>query len=172
MNIVINFDEINLADYIDVENLEDPNISSLKEVFKQEILHHFVQKLNADFEIKTYIQENLRKSINLDCNISKYRDEAVIKNIVNDIIEKKLKNVGTFILIDRYKKQIEEQVNSLFDSIKSEIEKSIKKSLAYAIEKIVNQLYSGAAIEKFIDKEKLSKYVYEILEKENLIKEK
>lgn len=170
MNIVINFDEINLADYIDIENLENPDIPSLKEVFKQEILYHFVQKLNVDNEIKKYVQENLRKSIDLDHNISKYRDEIVIKNMVNDIIEKKLKNRGDFILINQSKTQIEEQVNSLFDSIDSEIKKSIKTSLTYAIKKIINQLYVGSTIERFVDKEKLSKYIYEILEKENLIK--
>lgn len=171
MNIIINFDEINLADYIDIENLENPDIPSLKEVFKQEILYHFVQKLNVDNEIKKYVQENLRKSIDLDYNISKYRDEIVIKNIVNDIIEKKLeKNAGPFVLIDQHNKQIEKQVILLFDSINSEIKKSIKTSLTYTIEKIINQFYVGSTIERFIDKEKLSKYVYEILEKEKLIK--
>ena len=54
-----------------------------------------------------YVQENLRKSIDLDHNISKYRDEIVIKNMVNDIIEKKLKNAGNFILINQSKTQIE-----------------------------------------------------------------
>lgn len=148
MNIVINFDDINLADYIDIENLENPDIPSLKEVFKQEILYHFVKKLNVDNEIKKYVQEN----IDLDHNISKYKDEIVIKNIVNDIIEKKLKNTGPFVLIDQYNKQIEKQVNLLFDSINSEIKKSIKTSLTHTIEKIIDQLFVGSTIESLLIK--------------------
>ena len=61
-------------------------------------------------------------------------------------------------------------LDSVFKSLNIKVKESIKTTLTYTIEKIINQLYVGSTIERFIDKEKLSKYVYEILEKENLTK--
>ena len=158
MQIVINFNEIDLADWVGDYDSELP---TLKEVFKGEILNKFVEKVNYDIQVRKYIETHIAD--NLYSKILAYKDDVAIKTIVSEVIETKLKQTGSFCFLDRYAEDVKKVVDKHFEQYPKMIEQAIRYSLRVHIEEILKQLYNGSKMEKFIDKEKLSAHIFEIL---------
>ena len=156
MQIVINFNDIDLNDWIDFDD-EYSSAPVLKDVFKGEILYKFVEKLNADYEVKRYVKENIDKG--LANKIYAYKDDVAIKAIVEQIVEKRLRDTGSFIFIDQYKSRVEKEVNKYLEVYEREMNNAVYSAVHRATKDIIDRLYKGTVIREFIDIEKLSSYV-------------
>lgn len=156
MQIVINFSDIDLNDWIDFED-EGQGTPELKDVFKSEILDMFVRKLNADWEVSRYVRENIDKG--LAAKIAPYRDDIAIRAIVEKIVEKRIADCGTFFFLDRYVDRVEKEVDKYLDTYKRKIEAAVSSTVRDVTEDIINRLYANSAMREFIDIEKLSDYV-------------
>ena len=166
MKIEINFSDIDLADWIDF-NGDEPELPKLKEVFKSEVLHQFVSKLNYDFEIRQYVREQINTE--LHSQIHKYKEEIAIQAVIRSIFEDALKHSGSLIFIDRFKKNVEEHFNELMIKYPSRVEKAINRSMETQLEKIIDELYKGKVMAEFIDINKLSAYVKDTLNSKGLL---
>lgn len=155
MQIVINFNDIDLNDWIDFD--EESSAPALKEVFKGEILYKFVEKLNADYAVKQYVRENIDKG--LANKIHAYKDDVAIKAIVEKIVEQRIRDTGSFIFIDQYVNRVEKEVNKYLDIYERKMNNAVLSAVHRATEDIVNRLYVGSAMKEFIDIKKLSDYV-------------
>lgn len=164
MQFVINFNEIDLADYVDFENEYRDEPLLLKDVFKDEIIRQFVAKVNYDIEVKRYIQDNIDK--HLYQKIYAYKDDAAIKVIVNQIIEEKLKATGTFIFLKEYAKNVESVVDDYLKKSRQEIERAMQTSMRMQIETVLNELYKGSKMGEFINIEKLTAHIHQVLGEE------
>ena len=160
MQIVINFSDIDLNDWIDFDD-EDHAAPNLKDVFKGEILDMFVRKLNADWEVSRYVRENIDKG--LAAKIAPYRDEVAIRSIVEKIIEKRIADSGSFIFLDRYVDRIEKEVDKYLDTYKRKIEAAVESNVRDATEAVINGLYVNSAMREFVDINKLTAYVMRVL---------
>ena len=158
MEIVINFNEIDLADWVGDFDSELP---TLKEIFKEEILNKFVEKINYDSQVRKYIENNIAD--NLYFKIRDYKDDVAIKTIVGEIIEDKLKATGSFCFLDRYAEDVKKVVDQYFKKYPRKIEQAIQSSIRLHIEEILKELYNGSKMEEFIDKEKLSAHIFDVL---------
>lgn len=160
MQIVINFNEIDLNDWIDLDG-DYANVPELKDVFKGEILEKFLQRLNADYAVKQYIKDNIDNGLSL--KISKYRDDVAIKAIVEEIITQRIKDCGSFIFIDRYKSQVEDTVKKYLAVYERKVDVAISNSVRIVMEEIIDSLYKTSAIREFLDTEKLARYIEETI---------
>lgn len=160
MQIVINFSDIDLNDWIDFED-EGQHTPELRDVFKGEILDSFVKKLNADWEVRRYVRENIDKG--LATKIAPYRDDVAIRAIVEKIIEKRIADCGTFFFLDRYVDRVEKEVDKYLDTYKRKMEAAVFSAVRDATEAIINGLYANSAMREFIDTEKLSAYVLKLI---------
>ena len=158
MSITINFNDIDLNDWIDIDTEDVP---TLKEIFREEILNKFVDKLNYDLEVKRYIRDNIDN--NLYQKISSYKNDAAIEVIVKDIIEQKLKATGSFVFIDQYKQKVTECVDQYFKKLPEMIWEAVNTSLQDSIQTIVNNLYKESKFYEFLDVDKLTNYITETL---------
>ena len=161
MQIVINFNEIDLQDW--VEDVVDDEIT-LREIFKEEILKKFISKINYDIEVKRYIQDNIAD--NLCLKISGFKDDIAIKTIVSEIIESKLRATGSFCFLDRYAEDVKKVVDKYFEQYPKNIEQAMQSSIRLHIEEILKELYNGSKMREFIDIEKLSAHIFDILSTE------
>lgn len=160
MQIVINFNEIDLNDWIDFDG-DYADAPLLKDVFKGEILENFLQRLNADYAVKQYIRDNIDNGLSL--KISKYRDDVAIKAIVEEIITQRIKDCGSFIFIDSYKSKVESAVRKYLADYEKKVDTAISKSVRIVMEEIIDSLYKTSAMREFIDKDKLARYVEETI---------
>lgn len=158
MEIVINFNEIDLADWVGDFDSELP---TLKDIFKEEILNKFVEKMNYDIQVRKYVETHIAD--NLYSKILDYKDDVAIKTIVSEIIETKLKQTGSFCFLDRYAEDVKKVVDKHLEKYPKMIEQAMRSSMRTHIEEILKELYNGSKMEEFIDKEKLSAHIFDIL---------
>ena len=156
MQIVINFSDIDLNDWIDFDD-EGQDTPELKDVFKSEILDAFVRKLNADLEVSRYVREKIDKE--LAVKIAPYRDDVAIRTIVGKIIERRIANCGSFFFLDQYVDRVEKEVDKYLDTYKRKMEAAVFSTVRNATESIINEIYANSAMRQFIDIEKLTSYV-------------
>lgn len=159
MQIVINFNEIDLTDW--VEDVEDDEIITLRDVFKEEIMQKFISKINYDLEVKKYIEKNIDN--NLYLKIYDYKDDVAIKTIVSKIIEDKLKATGSFIFLDSYAEKVQKVVDEYFKEYPRKVEQAMRSSVKLHIKNTIDEMYKGSKMGEFIDKEKLSAHIFDIL---------
>lgn len=156
MQIVINFNDIDLNDWIDFDD-EYSSAPALKDVFKGEILLKFVEKLNFDYEVKQYVRDNIDKG--LSTKIAFYKDDVAIKAIVEKIVEQRIRDTGSFIFIDQYVSRVEKEVNKYLTTYEREMNNAVYSAVHRATKDIIDSLYKGSAIKEFIDTQKLATYV-------------
>jgi hypothetical protein len=156
MQIVINFNDIDLNDWIDFDD-EYSSAPALKDVFKGEILYKFVEKLNVDYEVKQYVRENIDKG--LSTKIHAYRDDVAIKAIVEKIVEQRIRDTGSFIFIDQYVSRVEKEVNKYLEMYERRMNEAVSNAVRRATTEIIDRIYAGSAIGEFIDTIKLTDYV-------------
>lgn len=156
MQIVINFYDIDLYDWMDFDD-SGVDAPELKDIFKGEILNKFVAMLNADFAVRQYVKENIDNQLSL--KISKYKDDVAIKAIVEDIITRRIKDTGSFIFLDRYKDDVTKAVDNHLKTYEKHFVDSIISTLKAYTEDIIAKLYKTSAIGEFIDQKKLADYV-------------
>ena len=158
MQIVINFNEIDLADWVEDFDSELP---TLKEIFKEEILNKFVEKINYDSQVRKYIEKNIDD--NLYLKIYNYKDDVAIKTIVSEIIKDKLRATGSFIFLDRYAEDVKRVVDEYFKEYPQKMERAMCSSVRLHIENTIDEMYKGSKMGEFIDKKKLSSHIFDIL---------
>lgn len=160
MQIEINFNEIDLNDWIEFDG-EDANAPKLKDVFKDEILHKFIEKLNADVEVRKYVRTNIDNG--LAGKIAGYKDDVAIKAIVEQIIIQRLRDSGSFIFLDSYRVKVEDAVRKYLADYERKVDTAISKSVRLVMEEIIDSLYKTSAIREFLDTEKLARYIEETI---------
>lgn len=156
MQIVINFNDIDLNDWIDFGD-EYSSAPALKNVFKDEILNKFVEKLSADYEVHQYVRENIDKG--LASKIHAYKNDVAIKAIVEKIVEQRIRDTGSFIFIDQYVSRVEKEVDKYLASYERKMNEAVSSAVSRATEEIIDKIYAGSAIKEFIDTRKLANYV-------------
>ena len=159
MQIVINFSDIDLADWIEY-NPETEQVT-LKDIFKGEILNKFVEKIDYDYQIRTYIKEQINEG--LWKKIYNFKDDAAIEVITKQCIEEKLKQTGSFVFLNDYAAKVEGVVENYFKKYPDKIEKAVQLSVRYQIEKCLDELYKGSKMRDFLDTGKLTAYIHKVL---------
>ena len=159
MQIVINFNDIELSDWIEY----DPEIEqvTLTDIFKGEILNKFVEKVNYDGQIRQYIKEQINEG--LWSKIYDFKDDAAIEVIAKQCIEEKLKQTGSFIFLNDYAAKVEGVVEKYLKKYPNKIEQAVQSSVRCQIEKCLDELYKGSKMREFIDIEKLSAHIHKVL---------
>ena len=161
MQIVIIFSDIDLNDWIDGYDSELPK---LKDVFKDEIIAKFVEKLNYDYQIREYVKDKINDG--LWKKIYEFKNDSAIEVIVKECIEEKLKSSGSFIFLKEYASKVESVVDTYLKNYSKDIESAVKSSLKCQIAKCIDELYKGSKMREFIDYEKLIRHVHDILSDE------
>jgi hypothetical protein len=156
MQIVINFNDIDLADWIDFDG-EYSSAPALKDVFKGEILTKFVEKINSDYEVRQYIRENIDKG--LAGKIAAYKDDVAIKAIVEQIVERRIRDTGSFIFLDQYLSRVEKEVNKYLVAYERKMGEAVSSAVYDATREIIDRVYANSPMKEFIDVRKLTDYV-------------
>lgn len=162
MQIVINFSDIDLADWIEY----NPEIEqvTLKDIFKGEILDKFVEKINYDEQIRRYIKEQINEG--LWKKIRDFKDDAAIEVIVKQCIEEKLKSTGSFIFLESYADKVEGIVEEYLKDYPDKIANAVRYSISVYIERCLKELYTPSRMSEFIDFEKLTAHIHKLISEE------
>ena len=162
MQIVINFSDIDLADWVEY----DPETEqvTLRDIFKGEILNKFVEKVNYDEQIRRYIKEQINEG--LWNKIYDFKDDAAIEVIAKQCIEEKLKQTGSFIFLNDYAAKVERVVENYLKKYPDTIKGAVETTVKCNIESCLDELYKGSKMREFIDIKKLTAHIHTVLSKE------
>ncbi len=163
MQIVLNLDEIDLADWIDWDS-EDTSVPQLSEIFIGEIKTSIINQLmDTDLKFKVFDK--------IDPIIQDKAREYVNSGAMKEIIEKRVKEKplygdDTLRYYDSYKEKVTKEADIY---IKKEREKLLNE-VDHSIYKIVREnfedIFKNVPMAKYIDKERLSCDVSNIIKQQ------
>lgn len=165
MKIEINFDDIELIDWCEADEY-GVNAPTLKEIFKQEILQKFVDRVNYDREIKKYIQDNIAKG--LYATVQKYQTDMAIDEAVRSVIAENIQQRGTRFFLGDYDYRVKASVDKYLESIKKEMYRSIDIYIEGEIKKIIREFEKGSVLAQFLDYKKLAAYVLKTMQESDV----
>ena len=167
MKIEINFDDIALGDWLDYDPNEE-DAPTLKEIFREEIKEAFIKKLNYDYSIKRYIENEIQRE--LYTKMLEVKDDAVITALVKECIADYVSLNGSALHtsflksnLDKAKEKIREEITPTLNSCKKELSREINAQLKEKISDILKDLYKNDVIGQFLDVPKLSRHILETL---------
>ena len=167
MKIEINFDDIELGDWLDYDPNEE-DAPTLKEIFREEIKEASIKRLNYDYSIKRYIEQEIQQG--LYNKIMEIKDDTVINSLVRDAIDNYVNtrgNTETSLYGDSYIKEAKDKIKALVESRvereKRDLENALDARLRCQISKVLDEIYEGKAIGDYIDKSKLTDLVINTL---------
>lgn len=85
----------------------------------------------------------------------------MVKTAADEIVKEAMKpiNTGSFIVSDRDKAKITEQVKKELKLFNAPVDKRIRETVRNEVANIINGMYDGNKMREFIDLPKLSAYV-------------
>lgn len=165
MNITINFNDIDICDWIEY-NGEDISKISLKEIFKEEILTKFLEKIDYDREVRKYVKDNLNNALGEKLNY--YKNDLIIKSLVKEAIESYVTS-NNHVPLNYFKGTISQTVDTYLKDAIKDIPAAIEDSVKRNVENCLQELYKESTLRNFINTEKLTSYIYNKLTEDSLI---
>lgn len=161
MKIEVNLENSSMSEFF---SEDECGCVTFTDAFKEAVLKAFVQKINYDSLIRTFIKDAIKEGLwQLVCQ---YKNESAIKAIVDEVIRDELRTqrTGSLIFTNNYVEQVKKATESSLSVCKRDIDVCIKTTVANEVEKYIKVLYDGNKLREFIDFNKLSSYVIRTME--------
>lgn len=155
MKITIDLNDESFSDYFE----EHDGTIDFTSVAIDMIINAFVEKCRWDDEIRKYIKDEIGKGLFL--KICEYKNGDMVKTAADEIVKEAMKpiNTGSFIVSDRDKAKITEQVKKELKLFNAPVDERIRETVRKEVANIINGMYDGNKMREFIDLPKLSAYV-------------
>ena len=161
MKIEVNLENSSLSEFFSEDECAGVTFT---DAFKEAVLQAFVQKINYDSLIRSFIKDAIKEGLwSLVCQ---YKNESAIKAIVDEVIRDELRTqrTGTLIFTNNYVEEVKKATEKSLSVYKRDIDICIKTTVADEVKKYIEALYDGNKLREFIDFDKLSAYVIRTME--------
>ena len=161
MLLTVDLTDLDLNEYF---SIDDNSEITLTEVFMNEIMHSLVYKLKDNAECKRIIDKELHEPIRKFAK-EYLESEAVIEATKECIKEKTRWDKLTYY--EGFKSEIGKVVDEHINHFERKLEEAIKNRIRLRIDEIteeyVSKIYKNSAFADFIDKDKVSQRITELL---------
>ena len=151
MQLIINFDDIDLGDWI-VNAGDETSIPVLSDIFKGEIATALVTRLfNSD--LKQYVREELYKPVGKE--LEEYLERGALKEAIAEVVKAKTIYGNNITYWDRFKGEIEKQVSELLATrekgLEAQVIHAVNRNINTVVDTIVKQLYDTHPMKKYLN---------------------
>lgn len=155
MKITIDINEASFSDYFE----ESDGTLDFTAAAIDMIIYAFAEKCRWDDEIRKYIKDEISKG--LFNKIYEYKNSDMVETVATEVVKEAMKpiNTGSFIVTDRDKQKITEQVKKELKLFNAPVDKCIRETVRKEVANIINAMYDGNKMREFIDLPKLSAHV-------------
>lgn len=161
MRIDIDLENSCLNDWI---SEDDEGTLTFTEVFKEELMSNVANRFKYSTELQSVVRQHMID--NLNSFLAGYKDEAVIKSIVEDIVSKDLKNgAASPYLRPAYEQLIKEKVNECLGASIKDLKSVIIIEIKNQIHSVINELMDSGNLSRFIDVNLLTEFILTTLSK-------
>ena len=161
MRIDIDLENSCLNDWI---SEDDEGTLTFTEVFKEELMSNVANRFKYSTELQSVVRQHMID--NLKSFLAGYKDEAVIKSIVEDIVSKDLKNgAASPYLRPAYEQLIKERVNECLGASIKDLKSVIIIEIKNQIHSVINELMDSGNLSRFIDVNLLTEFILTTLSK-------
>ena len=161
MRIDIDLENSCLNDWI---SEDDEGTLTFTEVFKEELMANVANRFKYNTELQSVVRQHMID--NLTSFLAGYKDEAVIKSIVEDIVSKDLKNGSASpYLRPAYEQLIKEKVNECLGASINDLKSVIIIEIKNQIHSVINELMDSGNLSRFIDVNLLTEFILTTLSK-------
>ena len=161
MRIDIDLENSCLNDWI---SEDDEGTLTFTEVFKEELMSNVANRFKYSTELQSVVRQHMID--NLKSFLAGYKDEAVIKSIVEDIVSKDLKNgAASPYLRPAYEQLIKEKVNECLSASIKDLKSVIIIEIKNQIHSVINELMDSGNLSRFIDVNLLTEFILTTLSK-------
>ena len=161
MRIDIDLENSCLNDWI---SEDDEGTLTFTEVFKEELMSNVANRFKYSMELQSVVRQHMID--NLKSFLAGYKDEAVIKSIVEDIVSKDLKNgAASPYLRPAYEQLIKEKVNECLSASIKDLKSVIIIEIKNQIHSVINELMDSGNLSRFIDVNLLTEFILTTLSK-------
>ena len=143
---------------------DDEGTLTFTEVFKEELMSNVANRFKYSMELQSVVRQHMID--NLKSFLAGYKDEAVIKSIVEDIVSKDLKNgAASPYLRPAYEQLIKEKVNECLSASIKDLKSVIIIEIKNQIHSVINELMDSGNLSRFIDVNLLTEFILTTLSK-------
>lgn len=161
MKITIDLTDLDLCEYFSVE---DEKGATLTELFMNELRYSLVCRLRETEEYKSIVNKELHEPIR------KVADEYLKSGAVDEAVKECIKQKTRWDNLEYYetfKSDIEKVVDEHISHFERKLDEAIKNRIKLRIDEIteeyINRIYKNSVFADFIDKEKVSQRITELL---------
>ena len=161
MLLTVDLTDLDLNEYF---SIDDNSEIKLTEVFMNEIIHSLVYKLKDTNECKRIINNELHEPIR------KFAKEYLESEAVNEATKECIKEKtrwDNLTYYEAFKSQIEKVVDEHISHFERKLDEAIKNRIRLRIDEIteeyVSKIYKNSVFADFIDKDKVSQRMTELL---------
>lgn len=142
---------------------DDQGTLTFTEVFKDELMSSVANRFKYDSELQSVVRQHMISQ--LHPFLVGYKDEAVIKGIVEDIVRKDLNGCGTPYLRPAHEQLIREKVEEHLSIALKELRSVIIIEIKAQIHTVIGDLIENGKLSQFIDKNLLTEFILTTLSK-------
>lgn len=161
MKLVVDLSELELNEYFSVDG---ENNVTLTEVFMNEISHCLVMRLKDTTECKRIVNNELHEPIKKAAK--EYLESGAVVEAVKECIKEKTRG-SNLTYYESFKSDVGKVVDEHIKNFESKLEKAIENRISLKVdeitEKTLSRIYKNPSFADFIDKEKVSKKIVELL---------
>lgn len=162
MKITIDLTDLDLCEYFSVD---DEKGATLTELFMDELRYSLVCRLRETEEYKSIVNKELHEPIR------KIADEYLKSGAVDEAVKECIKQKthwDNLTYYEAFKSDVEKIVDKKIKHFENKLEEAIKNKVGLKIceitEEVISQIYKNSSFADFIDKEKVSKKIFELLD--------
>lgn len=159
MKFEVDIENSTLSEYF---NESDGDLT-FTDAFKEEVVRTFLNRIRFDDEIRNYIKSEIKDGLHL--KVVSYKQDGAIKAIVEEVIKEELSpsRSGSYFYMQEYKSKVEKETKDALKQYEREINYLIATTIRNEIKTVMESLYKGNKMREFLDMDKLTDYVYNIM---------
>ena len=161
MILTVDLTDLDLNEYF---SIDDNSEIKLTEVFMNEIRHSLVCRLRETQEYKSIVSKELHEPIRKAAD--EYLKGGAIKEAVKECIKEKTR-YDNLTYFEVFKSEVEKVVDKHINHFESKLEEAVKNRIKLRIDEIteeyISKIYKNSAFADFIDKDKVSQRITELL---------
>ena len=153
MKLTIDLSEIDLAEYFD--NCD--GTLKINEVLKQEIVTETAHQIRINNAIESYVKAQIGSE--LTDAIIKYKDQAVIKALIEDVVSKRISQSNLFFLGEETKRKTEKMIEETMERFVKDCAENTLIKAKETIEEASKKVLENTVLSQYIDYKRLTEDV-------------
>lgn len=157
MKLTIDLNDVDFGEYFEES---DGNLQ-ISEVFKTELVAELARQIRINTEIEHFVRGQIGSEIT-DA-ILKYKDDAILKTMVENIVSKRIDHHSLFFFGEETKRKTQTMIEETMDSFVNECTKKVVIAQKEAIKEACKRALENSILSPYIDYNRLAEGVEKYL---------